>query len=185
MTRRAERDDSGAVVRASRPTIQGNCPYSVLVSQILETESVTQKLLAYTLNDSPTKEFRVRQGLGIVIQVLNLLHKDADSFEFEDVRPDSEDTDKDRVPPYFVQQFTKILPESGEEVDMDPEKEWGVLMVPVAEHTGHVTFFADQSGYIYANNTNTRMSIPDSPEFNDSWVLLKDEQELISLQQIK
>jgi hypothetical protein len=86
---------------------------------------------------------------------------------------------------YFVQKFKKASSSDGTEVDMDPEKEWGVLMIPAAEHTGYVTFFADQSGNIYANNTNTRMSIPENPEFNDSWVLLKDEQELISLQQIK
>lgn len=85
------------------------CPYSVLVTQILETESVTTKLLHYTLSESPTKDFRVRQGLGIVIQVLNLLHKESDSFEFEEQHGSEEEPDKE--PPYFVTQFTERLPE--------------------------------------------------------------------------
>merc|ERR1711991_314802 len=85
------------------------CPYSVLVTQILETESVTTKLLNYCLSESPTKEFRVRQGLGIVIQVPNLLNKDTDSFEFEEMAGESEEKD-DREPPYFVIQFTERLP---------------------------------------------------------------------------
>ena len=88
------------------------CPYSVLVTQILETESVTTKLLNYTLAPSPTLDFRVRQGLGIVIQVLNLLHKEADSFEFEELGGGTESEEKeDREPPFFVTQFTERLPE--------------------------------------------------------------------------
>jgi hypothetical protein len=87
------------------------CPYSVLVTQILETESVTTKLLNYTLTPSPTRDFRVRQGLGIVIQVLNLLHKDTDSFEFEELGAEESEEKEDREPPYFVTQFTERLPE--------------------------------------------------------------------------
>ncbi len=63
----------------------------------------------------------MRQGLGIVIQVLNLLHKDADSFEFDEFgggggkdggeggEAGGERTDKD--PPYFVTAFTARLEE--------------------------------------------------------------------------
>lgn len=87
------------------------CPYSVLVTQILETESVTTKLLTYTLAPGPTRDFRVRQGLGIVIQVLNLLHKDTDSFEFEELGAEESEEKEDREPPYFVTQFTERLPE--------------------------------------------------------------------------
>ncbi len=111
VTRRAGRDVAGIVVKTSRPVIVGNCPYSVLVTQILETEAVTSKLLHYTLAPGATRDFRVRQGLGIVIQVLNLLHKDMDNFEFEEAAGAESDDAQDKEPPYFVQQFTARLPE--------------------------------------------------------------------------
>eukprot|EP01091_Cochliopodium_minus_P019405 TRINITY_DN8146_c0_g1_i1.p1 TRINITY_DN8146_c0_g1~~TRINITY_DN8146_c0_g1_i1.p1 ORF type:complete len:557 (+),score=156.73 TRINITY_DN8146_c0_g1_i1:56-1726(+) len=79
------------------------CPYSVLVSQILETEEVTNKLLNYTLFESPSKDFRMRQGLSIVIQVLNLLHKDTESYENEPPEEEKKEI------PFFVQQFTDKL----------------------------------------------------------------------------
>ena len=82
------------------------CPYSVLVSQILETEEVTNKLLNYTLKESESKDFRMRQGLSIVIQVLNLLHKDTESYDNE---PQEEEEKKEI--PFFVQQFTDKLSE--------------------------------------------------------------------------
>jgi len=84
---------------------------------------------------------------------------------------------------YYVQKFTKSLPESEEEVDMDAGKEWGVLMVPAANDTGYLTFFANQSGNIYVNHSNRRWIIPDDPDTDDSWLLLKSVRELISLQQ--
>jgi hypothetical protein len=84
---------------------------------------------------------------------------------------------------YFVHQFKKVNSSDGIEVDMDPEEEWAVMMIPAAEHTGYVTFFANQSGNIYANDTRTRMNIPNDPESDDSWKLVKDPRDLKALQQ--
>ena len=75
---------------------------------------------------------------------------------------------------YFVQQFTNTLPESGEAVDMDAEKEWAVLMIPAAKDTGYLTFFTDQSGDIYACHSDRRMTVPNDPDTNDSWILILD-----------
>lgn len=84
---------------------------------------------------------------------------------------------------YFVQKFTNILPESGERVDMDAEKEWAVLMIPAAKGTGYLTFFANQSGNIYACHSDRRRTVPNDPDTNDLWILMKDIQDVISLQQ--
>lgn len=84
---------------------------------------------------------------------------------------------------YFVHKFTKSIPESEEEVDMDAEKEWGVLMIPAANDTGYLTFFTNQSGNIYVSHSNMRRTIPNDPDTDDSWLLLKDIREVISLQQ--
>lgn len=47
-----------------------------------------------------------------MIQVLNLLHKDVDSFEFEEFAQGGEsEEEQDKEPPYFVTQFTAHLAE--------------------------------------------------------------------------
>ncbi len=84
---------------------------------------------------------------------------------------------------YFVHKFTRTIPESGKEVDMDAEKEWGVLMLPAANDTGYLTFFANQSGNIYACHNDRRRTVPNDPDADDSWLLIKDIREVISLQQ--
>ncbi len=66
---------------------------------------------------------------------------------------------------------------------MDFEKEWGALMIPAAKDTGYLTFFTDQSGNIYACHSDRRRTVPNEPDTNDSWILVKDIQEVISLQQ--
>ncbi len=84
---------------------------------------------------------------------------------------------------YFVHKFTRTIQESGEWVDMDAEKEWGVLMMPAENDTGYLTFFANQSGNIYACHSDRRRGVPNDPDTDDSWLLVKDIQEVISLQQ--
>jgi len=84
---------------------------------------------------------------------------------------------------YFVHKFDKTLPGSEERVDMDAEKEWGVLMISATRDTGCLAFFADQTGHIYASHSDRRWSIPEDPDSDDSWLLVKDVGEVISLQQ--
>ncbi len=132
VTRRAAKSADGSIAKTSRPLVIGNCPYSVLVTQILETEAVTSKLLHYTLAPGETRDFRVRQGLGIVIQVLNLLHKETDNFEFEEGGGAESEDPQDKEPPYFVQQFTARLPEFVEVLKapsgLPPHKNAGVAI---------------------------------------------------------
>ena len=104
------------------------CPYSVLVSQILDTEEVTHRLIKYTLEESATKEFRMKHGLGIVIQVLNLLHKDTESFEGEG---EANEDEKKEIP-FFVQQFTDKLPQFVEVLKTPANKS------PVSNSSGEI-----------------------------------------------
>lgn len=82
----------------------------------------------------------------------------------------------------FVHQFKKTS-KTGQEADLDREKEWGVLMVPAVLESGRITFFADESGTVYANGGRTQRVIPDAPETDDAWVPLSSLQDLVKLQQ--
>jgi len=84
---------------------------------------------------------------------------------------------------YFVHKFTRPIPESEDRVDIDAEKEWGVLMIPAADDTGYLTFFANQSGNLYVCHNDMRRIVPNDPDTDNSWLLVKDIQEVISLQQ--
>jgi len=84
---------------------------------------------------------------------------------------------------YYMHKFSKNLSEIRKEIDMDAPKKWSVSMVPAANDTGYLTFFANQSGNIYVNHSKRRWIIPDDPDTDDSWLLLKNVRELISVQQ--
>jgi len=81
---------------------------------------------------------------------------------------------------YYMHKVSKNLSEIRKET---APKKWAVLMVPAADDTGYLTFFANQSGNIYVSHNNRRWVIPDDPDTDDSWLLLKGVRELISLQQ--
>lgn len=85
---------------------------------------------------------------------------------------------------YFVHQFTKPDPQNPEkQIDLNPEKEWSALMLPSDPNNGWLTFFANQTGQIYVNHSETRQTIPVDPTTDNNWIPLYSETQLKGLQQ--